>query len=156
MNTEVMTSSKTTEWTTPYDLIEHLDSIYHFTLDPAATKENALCEKFYDAVTNGLAYSWAGETVFVNPPYGRQHNKKWAQKIAEEGRHTTVVALIASRTGSKWFQDNIVHANKLYFLRGRLKFGGCASSSAPFDSVVAVWDGSGEKKIEFCEWRDIK
>jgi site-specific DNA-methyltransferase (adenine-specific) len=152
---EVLHSSETSEWTTPRDLFDHLNSIYHFTLDPAATKENALCEKFYDEVVDGLSYSWQGEVVFVNPPYGRKFNKKWAQKIAEEGRHTTVVALVASRTGSKWFQDNIVYADKLYFLRGRLKFGG-ESNSAPFDSVIAVWDGSGEVSIEFCEWSEIK
>jgi site-specific DNA-methyltransferase (adenine-specific) len=155
MDIKVLHSSETSEWTTPRDLFDHLNSIYHFTLDPAATAENALCEKFYDEVTNGLAYPWIGEIVFVNPPYGRQFNKKWAQKIAEEGRHTPVVALVASRTGSKWFQDNIVYADKLYFLRGRLKFGD-ESNSAPFDSVIAVWDGSGRRNIEFCNWSDIR
>ncbi len=155
MNTKVMTSSETTEWTTPRELFDHLDKIYHFTLDPAATTENALCGKFYDADTDGLLQSWAGETVFVNPPYGRKHNRRWAHKIAEEGKETTVVALVASRTGSRWFQDSIVSANKLYFLKGRLKFGN-VSNSATFDSVIAVWDASGETEIKFCDWGEIK
>ena len=158
MNTKVMTSSETTEWTTPRDLFDHLDKIYHFTLDAAATSENALCDKFYDEVTNGLAYSWKDEVVFVNPPYGRRHNRKWAQKISYEGGNTTVVALVAARTGSKWFQDYIAKdANILYFLKGRLKFTN-AVSGAPFDSCIAVFYPDlkcDNQVIRFCKWEEI-
>lgn len=149
-----MFSSKTNEWETPRELFNHLDKIFHFTLDPAATDENALCKKYYTEKDDGLTQSWKDEVVFVNPPYGRKYNKVWAQKINEEGQHTMVVALVPSRTGSSWFQDYITKANYLCFLRGRLKFGN-STSGAPFDSCIAIWDNSIIKETYFCPWEEI-
>jgi len=154
MNNELMFSSKTSEWQTPRELFDYLDSIFHFTLDPAATDENALCKKYYTEKEDGLAQSWKDEIVFVNPPYGRKYNRPWAQKINEEGQHTLVVALVSSRTGSSWFQDYITKANYLVFLRGRLKFGN-STSGAPFDSCIAIWDNSDIREIYFCHWEEI-
>jgi hypothetical protein len=40
-------TSTTEEWTTPRALFAKLDRRYHFTLDPAATADNALCSTFF-------------------------------------------------------------------------------------------------------------
>ena len=40
-----------------------------FTVDVAAAPHNTKCERFYTAEQDGLAQSWAGETVWCNPPY---------------------------------------------------------------------------------------
>lgn len=60
MNTELMFSSKSEEWETPQDLFDALDRLHHFTLDPAATEENAKCRNFFTANDNGLSKNWGG------------------------------------------------------------------------------------------------
>ncbi len=77
-------SSKTPEWSTPQDLFDSLNEEFHFTLDPACTKENAKCKKFYTEKENGLLQDWKGERVFCNPPYGRVIGE-WVKKMDEGG-----------------------------------------------------------------------
>lgn len=126
-------SSKSNEWSTPQDLFDELDREFRFTLDPCATKENAKCERFYTKEDNGLSKSWKIESVFMNPPYGREIGK-WVKKISEDGG----VALLPARTDTKWFHDYILGKAEIRFLRGRLKFGG-SKNSAPFPSMVCIW-----------------
>ena len=53
-------TSNTDEWATPQDFFDALDKEFHFSLDVAATKENAKCAKFYTAEDDGLQKSWGG------------------------------------------------------------------------------------------------
>lgn len=128
-----MYSSTTPEWSTPQYLFDELDKEFHFTLDPCATKENAKCKKFYTREDDGLSKSWKGETVFMNPPYGREIGK-WVAKISSEGG----VALLPARTDTKWFHDYIYKKAEVRFIKGRLKFGG-SKNSAPFPSMVVIF-----------------
>ena len=131
-----MTSNRE-DWETPQALFNELDMRYHFTLDPASTHENAKCEKHYTKEENGLIQSWAGETVFCNPPYGRNIGE-WVKKCAEESSRAKVVMLIPARTDTAYFHDYIYRKAKVTFLRGRLKFerGGAAMQAAPFPSMI--------------------
>ena len=129
-------SSKTPEWSTPQEVFDALNSEFAFTLDPASTDENAKCKKHYTQEQDGLAQSWEGERVFVNPPYGRVIGA-WVQKMSEGGA-SVCVALLPARTDTRWFHDYILGKAELRFLRGRLKFGG-SKSSAPFPSMICVW-----------------
>lgn len=137
-------SSKSNEWDTPQDFYETLNSHYSFTLDPCATDQSAKCSKYYTENDDGLSKSWAGETVFMNPPYGRQIGK-WIKKAYDEANTnngTTVVCLIPSRTDTKYWHDYCMKAHELYFVKGRLKFGNeseSAGSPAPFPSAVVVF-----------------
>lgn len=139
MNTELMFSSKKDDWETPQDLFDELDEEFHFTLDAASSDLNAKCEKHYIIEDDGLSQSWAGNNVFLNPPYGRTM-KEWMRKAYEESQreNTTVVALVPARTDTAWFHDYVYGKAELRFLRGRLKFGGC-ENSAPFPSLVVVY-----------------
>ena len=140
MNTAVMFSSKTDEWSTPQDFFDELNKEFNFTLDPCATPENAKCEKYYTKEDDGLKQDWSGETVFCNPPYGRAI-KNWVKKCYEESKkpNTTVVMLIPARTDTRYFHDYIYHkAKEIRFIRGRLKFGN-AKNSAPFPSMVVIF-----------------
>ena len=78
-------SSVKMDWATPQAFFDALDAEFHFTLDPCASPGNAKCGKFYTIADNGLEQDWAGETVFCNPPYGREIGK-WVQKAFEEAR----------------------------------------------------------------------
>lgn len=140
MNKEVMFSSKSEEWSTPQDFFDKLNEEFHFTLDPCCTEENAKCEKHYTREQNGLAQDWTGETVFCNPPYGREM-PKWIKKCYEHfAGGGTAVMLIPARTDTKAFHEYIYGKAELRFVRGRLKFGGC-NNSAPFPSMVVVFKG---------------
>ena len=124
------------DWGTPDEIFDPLNNEFGFTLDPCATPENAKCEKFYTLDDDGLSHSWAGEVVFMNPPYGREI-KKWIKKAYEESRHSVVVCLIPSRTDTAWWHDYCMKADEIRFLRGRVRFVG-GSSSAPFPSAIVV------------------
>lgn len=82
MNTQTMFSSTTDEWETPQDFFDRLDAEFRFTLDPCSTDDNAKCAKHYTRQDDGLSKDWTGETVFCNPPYGREM-PKWIAKCAE-------------------------------------------------------------------------
>jgi len=132
-------SSETGEWETPQHVFDALDAEFGFTLDPCASESNAKCERFYTRDDNGLAQSWEGEVVFVNPPYGRQIGR-WAEKayLSARGTRATVVMLVPSRTDTKWWHRWIMQANEIRLIRGRLRFGG-ARKSAPFPSAIVVF-----------------
>ena len=139
MNTKLMFSSEKDDWETPQDLFDELDDEFHFTLDAASSDLNAKCEKHYTVEDDGLSQSWAGNNMFLNPPYGR-NMKDWMRKAYEESQaeNTTVVVLVPARTDTAWFHDYVYGKAELRFLRGRLKFGGC-ENSAPFPSLVVVY-----------------
>ena len=140
---KVLFSSNKCEWETPEWLYNFLNMYYHFTLDPCADKNNHKCDKFYTKEDNGLLQDWSGETVFCNPPYGRELYK-WVEKCFCENAKNDVeiVMLIPARTDTRWFHQFIYNNNKCYiiFLKGRLKFGK-AKNSAPFPSMIVVFKG---------------
>lgn len=135
----VMFSSKTDLWETPQQFYDELDREFNFTLDPCATPKNAKCQKYYTVIENGLKQNWQGETVFCNPPYGREI-KHWVEKCYKESLkpNTTVVMLIPARTDTAYFHDYIYGKAELRFIRGRLKFSN-SKNSAPFPSMVVVF-----------------
>lgn len=133
-------SSKRHDWETPQEFFDKLDAEFHFTLDPCATPETAKCKKYYTAADNGLAQNWSGETVFCNPPYGREL-PKWIEKCAEESKHAKVVMLIPARTDTRAFHEYIYNRAEIRFIKGRLKFrvDGKEGDPAPFPSMVVVF-----------------
>ena len=137
---KVLLSSNRHDWETPPDFFAELDKEFHFTRDPCCEPETAKCAKYYTKETDGLSQSWGGETVFCNPPYGRQLGK-WIKKCAEESRHAKVVMLIPARTDTKAFHEYIYHKAEIRFIKGRLHFriDGKDQGSAPFPCMVVVF-----------------
>ena len=135
----VLFSSKSNDWATPQDLFDNLNEEFIFTLDPCANAGNAKCQKYFTQKQDGLKQDWQGETVFCNPPYGREISK-WVEKAYQESRksNTTVVMLLPSRTDTKWFHEYILPYGQIRFIRGRLKFGD-SQNSAPFPSMIVVF-----------------
>ena len=73
----------------------------------------------------------------MNPPYGRVI-EKWVKKAYESAKDgAVVVGLLPARTDTKWFHDYIYGKAEIRFIRGRLKFGGCANS-APFPNMLVI------------------
>ena len=103
---KVLLSSKRHDWETPQSFFDELDREFHFTLDPCCTPKTAKCKKYYTPKENGLLQDWSGETVFCNPPYGRELSK-WIEKCANESKHAKVVMLIPARTDTIAFHKYI-------------------------------------------------
>jgi phage N-6-adenine-methyltransferase len=132
------------EWETPPEVFGPLDAEFSFTLDPCAAAENAKCARYFTELDNGLAQSWAGERVFMNPPYGREVYA-WTAKAAREAADgALVVGLLPASTDLAWWHADVVAAGaEVRYIRGRVRFltGGPYRASGFFASVIVVWDG---------------
>lgn len=139
MNEKLMFSSKSQSWETPIYFYNKLNSEFNFTLDPCCEVKTAKCAKFYTKETNGLIQDWGGETVFMNPPYGKEQSA-WIKKAYEESLkpNTIVVCLIPARTDTKIWHEIIFPNAEVRFLKGRLKFGD-SKNSAPFPSAIVIF-----------------
>lgn len=134
---DLMFSSETDLWSTPQDLFNKLNGMFHFEIDVCATEENAKCEKFFSPEMNGLQQKWTG-ICWMNPPYGREISL-WIEKAYQSYRENgaTVVCLLPARTDTNWWQ-NYCMKGEIFFLRGRLKFG-TSQNSAPFPSAIVIF-----------------
>lgn len=149
---DCMNSTGNNEWGTPKWLFDELDKEFSFTLDPCATEMNHKCDCYFTKKENGLLQDWSNKTVFCNPPYSRKTKKMagqedWIKKAYEEGKHTTVVMLIPSRTDTKAFHEYILGKAEIRFIKGRIKFTG-AKYSAPFPSMIVIFRAKERSEME--------
>lgn len=142
MNTQTLFSSAKQDWTTPRWLFDRLDAEFHFTLDAAASPENALCPHYLTKRDDAMLREWTGR-VWLNPPYSREVSgwvwKAWEAVYGVRQSADLVVLLVAARTDTGWWHQFAMHGAEIRFVRGRLKFGDGANS-APFPSAVLVFD----------------
>jgi len=113
---------------TPRSLFDPLDVEFGFTLDVAASKDNALADGYYDLEDDALSQPWTG-VVWCNPPYSDL--RPWLEKAWQEwlagGIEAMVMLLPANRTEQGWWQDFVETQRRaglidVRFLRGRLRF----------------------------------
>ena len=139
---------------TPRSLFDPLNEEFEFTLDAAASAENALCEEFYSLENSGLENRWNGR-VWCNPPYS--DIRPWVEKAAWEirdlfGPSVIVMLLPANRTEQSWWQDVIEPYRRAgmietRFQRGRLRFdtpdhdytAQPKGNRPPFGVVLVIW-----------------
>ena len=173
-------SAQNNEVETPPELFLGLDEAYGpFTLDAASARGQFTAELILSrggriltqpppgvergsvdserpcVMYDAFEHPWKGK-VFLNPPYGpiailTEFLRKATQEV-EYGNAELVVALLPSRTSTKWWQEYVCKAatfralgearhpmlEVLRFLPGRVTFVG-AKNGAPFASVVVVW-----------------
>ena len=137
------------------DFFATLDVIYGFTLDVAASPENAKCERYFTAEQDGLRQSWAGEVVWCNPPYSAI--APWVAKAWRDHSTTRgiVMLLPANRTEQKWWQllveprrDRPDSPLRVQFLPGRLRFLSPGQSAVgpnerpPFGCCLLIWEAA--------------
>lgn len=132
-------NGKNNEWETPPKLFAKLNKEFHFTLDPCCSVRTAKCKKFFTIKENGLRQDWAGEVVFMNPPYGGQ-TERWLLKALRESRKGAVVVCLIFSSTDRSYWHNIIFpfASQVRFLNGRIKFSG-AKTSAAFGSAIIVF-----------------
>lgn len=115
--------SSATHWETPPELFKQLSEQFNgFTVDAAASSSNALLEKYWDIASDGLRQSWAGERVFVHPPFGDMRD--WTLKAAQEARRAELITmLVPTYVETKWWSENIVgSASSIWLVKGMPQF----------------------------------
>lgn len=133
------------DWETPPALFAPLDREFRFTLDAAASPENAKMGQYLmgpcaslSSCECGLCADWERQCVWCNPPYGGGL-LLWCEKFAKASeRGAIVVALLPANTDTAWFARVFQHAAELRFLRGRVNFVGSTSGNTG-GNVVAIY-----------------
>jgi phage N-6-adenine-methyltransferase len=138
-----MPDAKSDLWATPQRFFEEcVEEFGAFDLDPAATIENAKCERFFTIEDDALSQEWVGSNVWLNPPYGRVLNQ-WVDKVIlefESGRSKRIVMLLPVRSSTQWFHKLYSRNDvEVRLLKGRMKFGD-SKSTAPFPSCLIIID----------------
>ena len=115
------------DWPTPDDLFSQINNEFGFTLDVAASAENAKCTNFIDKDADAMVVDWGRNVCWLNPPYGASGKytlKRWVERAQEQAnKGATVVMLIPARTNTEWFHTICLAKCEVRFLRGRPKFG---------------------------------
>lgn len=113
---------------TPLGLFQDLDKEFHFRLDPctSTSKPNNLGTPHYFLYPkqDGLLEDWSKyKRVFVNPPF--KYAYKWMKKCTEEHKKgCTIVALMPSKTETRWWHEFVLQADEIRFVKGRVTFEG--------------------------------
>ena len=136
-------------------LFAKLNERFQFTLDVAASAENAKCDRYFTIADDGLRQSWAGETVWCNPPFS--NIEPWVEKAWNEyfGDIVIVMLLPANRTEQGWWQewvephrDGTNGGVRVEFLPGRPRFvapgadGIGPNERPPFGCCLLIWGRS--------------
>ena len=132
------------EWRTPKYVFDYWNRRYDFTLDAAASKENAPCEKYYNITYDSLNNVWEEKQVaWLNPPFGDVG--PWVERcIYEMDAHgSTIVALLPNSTEARWFHDIYYTASRITLLTGRISF---------IDQETGKGNGRNANGSIFVEW----
>ena len=149
-------------------LFAQLNERFHFTLDVAASAENAKCHRYFDKEMNGLTKTWAFERVWCNPPYSELG--RWVKKAWDEASDAELIVMLlpANRTEQDWWQKQVEpyrdgrHPSfeartrpgshhrtlRVEFLAGRPRFVQKAGTTAekgsrpPFGCCLLIWESA--------------
>jgi phage N-6-adenine-methyltransferase len=143
---------------TPPEFWLPLHERHGFTVDAAASSENALLPRYWTRETDALQQSWRGERVWCNPPFSEV--PVWVEKawkaMRDEGAELVVMLLPANRTEQGWWQQHVEPFRdgdpvngvtlRTRFLRGRVRFirpdweKPAKGDRPPFGVVLLTWD----------------
>lgn len=117
------------------EFFDSLHATHAFTVDAAASADNAMLPRYWTQEDDALMKSWSGERVWCNPPYSNIN--PWVEKAWREMRHgceLVVMLLPANRCEQGWWQRQVEpyrdgarlrpHRLRLTteFLPGRMRF----------------------------------
>lgn len=127
------------DWWTPDWLFDELNAKYGpFTLDAAASPDNAKCVEYFTEEQDGRAQPWTGR-VFCNPPY--RDLVKWVEHAYHEtqsGRCELACLLLPAQTSTRWFHEFALPFAELQWIRGKVKFAG-QKDRALMPTVIVVF-----------------
>lgn len=174
MNSALMFSSEGDLWRTDPDFLAWLKKQFTFTLD-AAANDDIVAKSFISPEQDALVTPWNG-TAYCNPPYsdGARFVKRALHQQLFNPLCEGVCLLMPARTDTVWFQLAFAQWNRVWFLKGRLKFWMtfeevtainaaraakgkepiAEKNTAPFPSVVLIKGfGLDGRKVSCRDWR---
>ncbi len=117
--THESTHNESKEWYTPPKIFDALG--LHFDLDPCSPGKDIVpwipVTKHLTRADDGLGSPWDGR-VWMNPPYGSD-TPAWLRRFVHHGNG---IALVFSRTDTRWFHQYATRADALCFVKGRIQF----------------------------------
>lgn len=117
--------------TTPIAFFERLHARFNFTMDGAASEDNALLP-YHSSLL--LSQSWRNERVFCNPPWSSIPQFLEYAPLAE-----LAVFLVPARVNAKWFHRALELGGIPEFFCGKLRFGRCEWNS-PVDCLLLIFE----------------
>jgi hypothetical protein len=91
-------------------------------LDPCTESDNPTkARRFYALPKDGLELSWASDSVFCNPPYGKARDR-WVARCIASGDERPTVLLIPSHTETQTAQLALRECTSVLFVQARLRF----------------------------------
>lgn len=108
-------------WQTPLELVAWMSGRYGiYDLDAAASKENAVCEKFYSKETNCLKRWWgSNKHIWLNPPYS--NITPFVKKAIEQMEHNNQIdMLLPCDTSTGWFYEAQQRAAEIIWITGEV------------------------------------
>jgi len=137
-----MRSSDSDAWFTPDKILIPVRAMFGvIDLDPCSNEtaqRDVQAQRYYTEADDGLSQPWQADSLFLNPPYGRQIGT-WTDRLIRaytSGAVRTALALLPGRTDTDWFTP--LFAYPICFVHGRLTFSGY-TAGAPFPSVVVYF-----------------
>lgn len=132
-------------YTTPPEIFDPLDAVYHFKYDIAAAHDNHRCAKYFTKEDDALSIKWPKNVpLWCNPPYSKEGGLliEWLKKALRESLEgSTTVLLLPADTSTKWFHDHVLGSGSVYkFTKRRIRFflDGVRQGSPKFGSLVMV------------------
>lgn len=108
-------------WSTPPELVAWMEIEYgDYDIDAAASKENAVCEKFYSKETNCLKRWWgSNKHIWLNPPYS--NITPFVKKAIEQMEHNNQIdILLPCDTSTGWFYEAQQRAAEIIWITGEV------------------------------------
>jgi phage N-6-adenine-methyltransferase len=150
-------NGKVDDRSTRWEDFNPLHERFNFTIDVAASADNAKLSRYYTVEDNGLSKLWTRERVWCNPPYsdiGAWVQKAWV--AMGDFCELVVMLLPANRTEQRWWQEHVEPYRDgnskgpirlgVEFLPGRMRFdipGGYddpRGNRPPFGCCLLIWE----------------
>ena len=157
-------NSQSVNWCTPPKYVEAVKKVFGgiVELDPCSNQWSIVKAKneFSLPKHDGLVIEWNYKTIYVNPPYGTDRERKttikhWLYKCAYAHKHfhSEVLALIPVATNTRHWKEYVWgNATAICFLYDtRLKFlenGNEEGKGAPMSCAMIYWGQDYEKFFE--------
>ena len=148
MMNESLFKSGRQDWQTPSEVFDPLNAEFGFTIDAAASQENALLPRYWTEEDDSPNQPWGSERVWCNPPYGREQ-KRFIEKAAKMEADVAVLLIPARPDTAAWHNWIFPYA-EVRFVRGRIKFVG-GEFAAPFPTAIVIWWKEGVDKSVLCK-----
>jgi phage N-6-adenine-methyltransferase len=151
------------DYQTPVDLLDAVKARLHienFSIDLAASQENAIEARYYSEEDDSLVQSWVTDGwAWLNPPYAKI--EPWVAKAANEAAKGAHIAmLVPASIGADWWLHYVEGYAYQSFLNGRLCFipdwrerGFTTKPLYPKDCVLLLYTPWGFTGHEIWNWR---